>query len=281
MKLFKELRVALLPDGLDPADLVQQRGATALAAAVKSSVSLSAFFLSAAGATSADKAKALEEVGEILAALDDEAYREIEIAATSHRFGVPEEVVRRLVKGHRVQAETRASNAARGGHAGTSAGMGTDRIRGAGAHAVSIPLPPEQPSEVPLPRTERWAIESILATPALLEDVRARGIDETWFQDARARTIFTTLLAGAPLAEIDESAARIAVADVVASIDKEKDYAREWRGIVACLQEGRRPSARTNGPDDELREVSVRKIRSMSLAHEKSARSGDTAEVNG
>ncbi len=108
MALFKELKVALLPDGLDPADLVVQKGAPALKAAVEGAVSLSKFFEAAAGKTTADRAKALDEVCEVLASLDEETYRELEIAATAHRFGGEEEVIRRRVKHFREVAAGKA-----------------------------------------------------------------------------------------------------------------------------------------------------------------------------
>jgi DNA primase len=270
LRLFQELKVARLPDGLDPADIVQQRGPAALAESVASAVSLSEFFLAAAGEGSAAKAKAVDEVSEVLAALDDEAYREIEIAATAHRFGVPEEVVRRAVRRHRDQA------AAREAQAPSQAPERAPVARPGASDAGPPGAPPPPPA--PLPKVERWALEALLAAPALLDDARARGIDAGWFSDARAQAILAALAAGEPLATIADDAARATAAEIAASVDVQKDYAREWGGVVALLSVVRAERSEPRGtkrPEVELQETDARKRRRLDMQRRMSLRGGD------
>jgi len=296
---FKELRVARLPDGLDPADLVQQRGAAALHAAVKSAVSLSEFYFSAVGTSSAERSTALKEIAEILAALEDEAYRELEIASTSHRFGVPEEMVRRHVKQARdgalakereaaqVAAQAGLEAAANGGSS-RPVGRGPGLPSGHGSSQVSAAAPaaPQPaPRLGPLPKSERWALECMLALPELVEDARAKGVLPSWFQDPRTQAITAALLDGLPIAEIEDASARSEAVGIAASLDPEKHYARDWQGVVARLlferPEPPRVESGTNQDVDGLQQTVARKLRRMSLRRDVSVRGGEPQDVNG
>ena len=250
---FTELRVALLPDGLDPADLIVEKGAAALEATVKGSVSLVDFFVSAAGKSTTDQVKAIEEICEILAGLQAETYREIEIAATAHRFHVDEELVRRRVRNFQDLAKNKS--AAGPSHSGVTRGPRSASVS-SGSPAAKMPV-----NQAPLDRNERWFLECLLSAPELHEEARAAGISHELCLDGRARVIAQAILGGLSIAEIEDDGARKLAADIVAGLDAQKPYAKEWPGVVALLQEERHEGRCTKDGSDELQESVARKLR--------------------
>ncbi|HVY60454.1 MAG TPA: DNA primase [Planctomycetota bacterium] len=259
LEKFTELKVARLPDGLDPADLVVQRGPAALAEAIEKAILVSDFFVEAAGASTTERVKAIEEMCEILAGLEADTYRELEIAATAHRFHVDEALVRQKVKQHQEAAKNKAAPASSQPATVTEAG---------GAYA----------GRAELDKRERWLLASLLAVPALVEDARARGISPDACRDPRAKAIVAALLAGEDPAGLDAPGAVKLVAEVRAGIDPQKPYEREWAGVAALLLEERGESLCTKAGTDELKESVARKLRRFELQkRDLSLKSGERA----
>jgi DNA primase len=260
---FTELRVAPLPDGLDPADLIVQRGAAAFSAAIENAVSLSEFFLRAAGESTTERVKAIEETCEILAGLEAETYRELEIAATAHRFHVEEHLIRQKVKQYRDSAVNKPAQPSFHPSVGEPEGR-----------YEAVPARPE--------KCEERLLEWLLAAPALVEDARARGISPDHCRDPRAKAIVRALFSGADPAALDQPSAVKLVADLRASLDPQKPYEREWPGVAALLLEERAETGCTKGAPGELQdpdlEHTARKLRRLELQRrEMSLNSGERA----
>lgn len=247
--LFKELRVAALPRGLDPADLIVQRGPAALADALGRASGVADFFLAAAGAGTAEREQALKELSEVLAGFDDEVRLELEVARAAHTFRVPEEVVRKLVKGFRDRALGRSAAAASRDIA-----------------AAARPQAPEQaPASPPVPREQWWALVRMVASEECLEDARSGGVPIESFGDPRARALAETLY-GPPgaLAGVG-GAARELLAEIERKIDPALDYRADWRGVKARLAEARdrdEPACTKEGCN-ELQESVLKKRRQL------------------
>jgi DNA primase len=228
MALFEELRVAVLPEGQDPADAVLAEGPGALARAIAEARSIVDFLLGPLkGASVAERARVLERAARVIAAMPHDAvhYAELQVAALAEKAGVPEATVRDLVMKMRTEEARRAR----------------------GPAAKERAAPPEPPC----PPAERRALACLMAVPALVDEARS-AIPPQMLADPRAREIAAALYAGRPVVEVTGEAARRLASEIAASLDPAIDYAREWPDVRARL-ESAVPALDKECTDDALR----------------------------
>lgn len=207
---FDELRVAVLPDGQDPADAVLAAGPGALAAALEGARSIVEFLVAGFDRVGpAERAKLLERAARVIASMPHETqhYAELQIKELAEKTGVKEQVIRDLA--------TKLRDA--------------ERTRAAAAPSARDDAEPAAPP--PLPQAERWALACLMALPALVEEARS-----AWpaadFEDERAREIAAALYDGADVFDVASEGAR-RLASELAVVDEDRDYADEWRRVLA------------------------------------------------
>jgi DNA primase len=173
-----ELRVVPLPDGLDPADLVQQRGAEAARAAVETSLPFVRFRvdreLSAGDLGNAEgKDRVIAALRPVFASLPPSALREELLAHVADRLDLAPSLVSSLIAGP-------AGNGSNG-HAG-------------GTRAPSSPVARETPRSIgtsamanPVGRAERAFLAQCLATPDAGEEILAGLGEEAFSSDFMRR----------------------------------------------------------------------------------------------
>lgn len=257
---FDELRVAVLPDGQDPADAVLASGPDALARAIASARSIVDFLAGQVKeAPVGERAKALERAARVIAAMPHETlhYAELQIAELAHKTGVAEEVIRDLAKKLRDQGVAQRGAAARErGPLPRPAGLG--EMPEAAARDGEAPAPP-------CPPLERWALACLFALPDLLAEARATLPPED-FADERARAIAAALYEGVPVASLTSDAARRLAAEIATSLRPETDYAAEWRGLPARIKQAQgraheQEMLSCGRTDDALRALYERNLR--------------------
>jgi DNA primase len=246
---FEALKVASLPPGIDPAELVVEQGPEALLRATSEARSLVDFLVpvEARNGTTDDQVTALRRAARVLSAFESDAYREVQLAAVAHRLGVPETLVREeAVKARRDAAqEAKAAEKRRRekrthtSEALPEGGRPTPR----GQHGPPRPGRNQLPehtrssSEPRLPRLERWALKCMIALPSLAGSGNS-VLSPDRFLDPRVRVIVAALKEGLPLAAISDEAPRRLAAEITAELELEPgyDYAPEWTGVVEELE---------------------------------------------
>ncbi len=239
---FEELRIAVLPDGLDPCDAIVGSGPAAFGEAIERAGTLVDYLIGRATreGDAGAKARALDELLAALAAFGLDTYREMQIVRAAEALRIPEDAIR--ARAREIREETRKRATARAGTAatrmksnpesGTGTGTGTGAGTGSGMGTGLAPL-------------ERRAIECLLATPALVVEARAvEGILDL-VEDPRLREVLGAILESAEAEEAASAAelalfpagegARRLASELAASLEPALDYAREWPDVVARL----------------------------------------------
>ncbi|GIW71597.1 MAG: hypothetical protein KatS3mg102_1139 [Planctomycetota bacterium] len=231
---FVELRVASLPPGLDPADLVQQRGAAALGEVLERAAPLIELLVPAAARTWAvgERRRAAERAARVLGALEDKLERELQLREVAHRLELPEELVRELAAAARAGEHRRAAPAASGDQA--------------------------QPAATPA-ALERRFLRCLLARPQLAAQAQAVLAEPELVCHPAVRRAAEALVRGESVAEIEDAAARALAVREAAHLDPELEDERTWRGVLARLaaERERRRAAQLGlerpGSDEALR----------------------------
>ena len=234
---FEELRVALLPEGLDPADAIASGGAEAIRSALGSARSLVEYLVEPVLKGSVEaRASSLERAVRVLASFEAEGYRELQLAELAHRLHVSEATVREMASRVRREEVQRAQRAGAPRDAGARIALVGPRVPAASAEATTAagcgPGAPGGPAAgAAVDRLERWAIECLIAVPSLIEEARAKLPLER-FEDERAREVAEALYEGRPVAEIESEPGRRLASEIAESIDEGKDYAADWEGVL-------------------------------------------------
>jgi hypothetical protein len=77
-----------------------------------------------------------------------------------------------------------------------------------------------------------------MALPEVLAEAR-EALPLEAFEDPRAREIAAALYAGAPVVDVASEAARGLASEIASSLDPARDYAAEWRGVLARVEQAR------------------------------------------
>jgi DNA primase len=228
---FEELRVARLPEGMDPAELVVQSGPAALREVVDTAQSLVEYVvpIAARGWSSERKVGAIRSAARILGSFEHAGYREVQLRDVAHRLGVSEAYVREeAVRARREFMES------------TTAAVDPQATSSEGSREPTVEIP----------RIERHALRCLLALPSLIDQART-AVPATLFEDERSRAIVEGLYAGVGVAEFESSAARSVAARIVSEVDPRIDYEKEWVGVLRFMERRRSVlAARTAGDDD-------------------------------
>jgi DNA primase len=152
-----DLRVACLPEGLDPCDLLTERGAEPFRAALEQAIEVFEFKLQRVWANEAKNGldgqrRAVEQVLSILAAAPEERSVKVELMVNriAHRLNLKEETVWMRYREMRAARRAAAEKA-----------------------APTASAEPEAPRSAPAPRLEVQLLEVLLANPNLVGKARA------------------------------------------------------------------------------------------------------------
>jgi DNA primase len=275
------LRVVLLPDGMDPADLLVKRGSEALKAAFASPISMARFHVGhvldqADLSTAEGKDLAIDALRPVFAEVPPGVLRMELIAEAAGRLRLDPSVMGSLIDHAATRAPVRPAPPPAGGGARDQRGAGPvagSGERGGGAAAPRRPLAPtprSSPSFLPqvgggdaIARAElAFLAECRAAGPeaaALLDDERLRGLIANPVHRQVAALLRDALLAGSEPQPIDDSTRMVLelVAGSVGTIRHPSVAAAELAGlrlelgvVTAMIQAG--PGANAGAPPEAL-----------------------------
>lgn len=227
-------KVARLPEGFDPDDLVR-KDLPALERLLAEADDLVGFLVAETlrgwdAASPQGRERAIKASVRLLARIESELLQTTELNVVAHRFGIPEQLLRdeiiKAKKQEQAQVGQQGERAARRGDA-----------------------PPKvRPIEVGLD-AESALLEALLAVPDATSRAAAAGLTAATFEEGPRRELASALfaLAAEPgntagtvqatdvLARVEEQGARALAGALIGRIDASKDYARVLESTDALL----------------------------------------------
>lgn len=235
-------KVARLPEGFDPDDLVR-KDLPALERCLAQADDLVGFLVAETlrgwdAASPQGRERAIKASVRLLARIESELLQTTELNVVAHRFGIPEQLLRdEIIKAKR-QEQTQASQQG-----------ARDARRPGGAPAPA----PARPVEVGLD-AESALLEALLALPDATARAAAAGLTAATFEEGPRRQLAAALFAlaaepGNPsgqvqatdvLARVEEPGVRALAGALIGRIDATKDYARVLDSAGALLLRAQR-----------------------------------------
>lgn len=233
-------KVARLPEGFDPDDLVR-KDLPALERCLAQADDLVGFLVAETlrgwdAASPQGRERAIKASVRLLARIESELLQTTELNVVAHRFGIPEQLLRdEIIKAKR-QEQTQATQQG-------------DRAARRGEPAPA----PKKALEVGLD-AESALLEALLALPDATARAAAAGLTAATFEEGPRRQLATALfaLAAEPgntagtvqatdvLARVEEQGARALAGALIGRIDASKDYARVLDSTGALLLRAQR-----------------------------------------
>ncbi len=219
---FSSFRVASLPEGLDPAELVVREGPEALAEAVRGAEPfVHALVPKEAITWPAARRRALAEpLARVLAAFGNDLDRELQLRELAHRLGLAEDLVRALAARGRAEA------------------VGGRRRRGDGAPDAAVEDEADtEPAVEQAPALERHFLRCVLALGDAVAAEAQAALARGWLTHPLVREGVEALIEGTGVAAIEGKAARALVSKEAANLDRDLDWRQMWAGVLARLEQ--------------------------------------------